>query len=41
VTGLGVELITQDARAAQKSALELVSTRPYIRKSDLTLSNVN
>ena len=41
VTGLGVELITQDARSAQKSALDLVSTQSYIRKSDLTLSNVN
>jgi hypothetical protein len=41
VTGLGVELIAQDARSAQKSALELVSNKQYIRKSEFTLSNVN
>jgi MerR family transcriptional regulator, light-induced transcriptional regulator len=40
VTGLGVELIAQDARSAQKSALELVSNKQYIRKSEFTFSNV-
>ncbi len=41
VTGLGVELMIQDARSAQKSALDLVSDQPYACKSNLTLSNVN
>jgi len=41
VTGLGVELMTQDARSAQKSALDLVSSQQYECKSSLTLSNVN
>ena len=41
VTDLGVELITQDARAAQKAAFELVSDNYDKRQLGLTLSNVN
>jgi len=41
VTDLGVELITQDARAAQKAAFELVSDNYDKRQLGLTLSNDN
>lgn len=41
VTGLGVDLLTQDARQAQKTALDLVSNTIYKRQPNLTFNNVN
>ncbi len=41
VTGLGVELMTQDARSAQKSALDLVSDTKNRSKTELTIAHVN
>ena len=41
VTGLGVELMTQDARSAQKSALDLVSDTKNRSKAELTIAHVN
>ncbi len=41
VTGLGVDLMTQDVREAQKMAFNLVSEALDERKHDLTFSNVN
>jgi MerR family transcriptional regulator, light-induced transcriptional regulator len=41
VTGLGVELMTQDARSAQKSALDLVSDTKNRSNADLTIAHVN
>jgi methanogenic corrinoid protein MtbC1 len=38
---IGADAITQDARTAQKIALELVSSEQYKRQLDLTLLNVN
>ena len=41
VTDLGVELMTQDARSAQKSALALVSNTRHKSHTELTVGNVN